>query len=201
MTGDEQPAGASVGLSGFEPLVADVLALSLATRGIAAAAIDEDGGRDAAPEVIVAAVDVNRTEDPERLRTAFAEVPLVVVATSMTAPVRRMARRVDAAAVLTRQDDLERLAEVLEVALGGGTVVLPDDGDDDRLVDLTAREIDVLRMVASGSTNTQIGTALGISPHTARTHVQHVMAKLGVRTRLGAGAVARDAGLTSGTGP
>jgi DNA-binding CsgD family transcriptional regulator len=102
------------------------------------------------------------------------------------------------AAVLVRSEGLGRLSEVLDLALAGDTVALPDDAASTRLGALTAREITVLRMLAGGSTNAEIGTALGISPHTARTHVQKVMGKLGVRTRLGAGVVAREAGLTSG---
>jgi DNA-binding NarL/FixJ family response regulator len=200
MTVDERPAGTSVGLSGFEPLLADALTLTLVRRGMRAAVVERDHRPDDDPDMLVAALDVNTMEGLEQLRVSFATVPIVAVVPSVSAPLRQVARRVDAVAVVSRQDGLGRLVEVLDLALGGATVVPPEDGEGDPLVDLTAREIDVLRMVASGSTNTEIGTALGISQHTARTHVQHLMAKLGVRNRLAAGAVARDAGLTSGRG-
>jgi len=55
---------------------------------------------------------------------------------------------------------------------------------------LTARELDVLRLVAAGSTNPQIATALFISRKTASTHVSNILGKLGVTSRGEAAAVA-----------
>lgn len=51
---------------------------------------------------------------------------------------------------------------------------------------LTEREVDVLRLLASGMTNRQIAAALGISAKTVGTHVEHIYGKAGVRTRAGA---------------
>lgn len=48
---------------------------------------------------------------------------------------------------------------------------------------LTAREIDVARLLARGHTNAEIAATLGISPFTARNHTEHVLAKLGVSSR------------------
>lgn len=50
-------------------------------------------------------------------------------------------------------------------------------------VDLTARETEILRMLAEGRNGKQIADALGISPLTARNHVQRVMEKLGVHSQ------------------
>lgn len=55
---------------------------------------------------------------------------------------------------------------------------------------LTARELDVLRLVAAGSSNPQIASALFISRKTASTHVSNILGKLGVATRGEAAAVA-----------
>lgn len=60
--------------------------------------------------------------------------------------------------------------------------------------DLTAREKEVLQLLARGLTNSQIGSELGISEKTVRNHVSSIFAKLGVETRARAVAVARDAG-------
>lgn len=51
---------------------------------------------------------------------------------------------------------------------------------------LTEREVDVLRLLASGMTNRQIAATLAISPKTVGTHVEHIYSKAGVRTRAGA---------------
>ena len=49
---------------------------------------------------------------------------------------------------------------------------------------LTPREYDVMRELARGGDNATIATRLGIRPNTARTHVQNILAKLNVSTRL-----------------
>ena len=55
---------------------------------------------------------------------------------------------------------------------------------------LTARELEVLRLVASGKSNKEIAAALVISEHTVARHVQNIFTKLGVTSRTGAGAFA-----------
>ncbi|MFT4165992.1 MAG: AAA family ATPase [Microlunatus sp.] len=66
------------------------------------------------------------------------------------------------------------------------------------LVGLTAREAEVLRLVAAGRTNGEIGAELFISTKTASVHVSNILAKLGVGTRGEAGAIAHRAGLGEG---
>jgi DNA-binding NarL/FixJ family response regulator len=55
---------------------------------------------------------------------------------------------------------------------------------------LTARETEVLRLLAEGRSNRQIGEALYISAKTAGVHVSNIMAKLGVSSRTEAASVA-----------
>jgi len=49
---------------------------------------------------------------------------------------------------------------------------------------LSRREMDALRLLAQGMSNRQIGEALSISPITARNHVDRLLTKLGVQSRL-----------------
>lgn len=63
------------------------------------------------------------------------------------------------------------------------------------LAALTPRETEVLRALAAGIERREIAEHFFVSPHTVRTHVQRVLAKLGVHSVLGAMAVARTAGL------
>jgi DNA-binding NarL/FixJ family response regulator len=49
---------------------------------------------------------------------------------------------------------------------------------------LTRREREVLRLLASGASTRAIASGLGISPATVRNHVHHILAKLGVHSRL-----------------
>jgi DNA-binding CsgD family transcriptional regulator len=61
---------------------------------------------------------------------------------------------------------------------------------------LTAREAEVLRLVASGKTNRDIAVELVISEHTVSRHLQNMYAKLGVSSRAAATAFAFEHGLT-----
>ncbi len=60
-------------------------------------------------------------------------------------------------------------------------------GDDAARVELTERQREVLRLIAAGKTNPEIGEALGISLDGAKWHVREIMAKLDVSTREEAG--------------
>jgi DNA-binding NarL/FixJ family response regulator len=73
------------------------------------------------------------------------------------------------------------------------------DGAPTALDDLTRREVDVLALVAEGCSNREIAERLFISEKTASVHVSHILAKLGVRTRVQATAVAHQLGV-AGTG-
>jgi DNA-binding NarL/FixJ family response regulator len=62
-----------------------------------------------------------------------------------------------------------------------------------RVSRLTARERQVLELLASGANNRAIASILTISPDTARTHVQNLLSKLGLHARLEAARFARQA--------
>ena len=63
---------------------------------------------------------------------------------------------------------------------------------------LTAREAEVLRLVAAGRSNREIAAELFISAKTASVHVSNILAKLGAGSRTEAAAIAHRAGLASG---
>ena len=69
-----------------------------------------------------------------------------------------------------------------------------------RMGRLTPREKEVLSLLAEGGDNDSIAQALVISPQTARTHIQNVLVKLGVHSRLEAAALAIQNGLLDGAG-
>jgi DNA-binding CsgD family transcriptional regulator len=60
---------------------------------------------------------------------------------------------------------------------------------------LTMREVEVLRLIAAGQTNKEIGAALVISEHTVARHVQNMLAKLGRSSRAALAAFAVEYGL------
>jgi len=77
------------------------------------------------------------------------------------------------------------------VAISQGNRQRPEDV-------LTERERDILRYIAQGMSNKEIGLALSISPHTVKAHLRHILDKLGLRSRTQAAAWAERHGLTGG---
>jgi DNA-binding NarL/FixJ family response regulator len=67
----------------------------------------------------------------------------------------------------------------------------------DRMIgsELTARELDVLKLIVSGKSNKEIGTALFISEATVKTHINNLLSKLGVSDRTQAATTALQRGI------
>ena len=82
-------------------------------------------------------------------------------------------------------------ARAVFAQLGGTPDVIRVDslaplGQHDSSFGLTARELQVLRLVAAGKSNRAIAADLVISDHTARRHLQNIFRKLGVSSRAAA---------------
>jgi DNA-binding NarL/FixJ family response regulator len=96
-----------------------------------------------------------------------------------------------------KEAPLTDLLRAIETVLAGGTYVdavlagtLASARATDKLVELTERERDVLRLLANGNNYEQIGKELFIAPETVRTHVQKAMRRLDANTRTQAVATA-----------
>jgi DNA-binding NarL/FixJ family response regulator len=103
-----------------------------------------------------------------------------------------------------KEAPLADLGRALELVAGGGTYVDPvlagflaSVNTTDKLPSLTQRERDVLRLLADGHSNEEIGKRLFISPETVRTHVRKAMDKLDADTRTQAVATALRQSLIS----
>jgi DNA-binding CsgD family transcriptional regulator len=125
----------------------------------------------------------------ERALTLLARADLAVAqgdrttATELLDEVRAICTPMDARRAL---DHAERIAASLPLdgAAGGARMAYP--------AGLTAREVEVLRLVAAGLSNREIADRLFLSPRTVKAHVANIFAKLGVHTRAAATESARQ---------
>lgn len=167
------------------------------------AAAGEDAvavARDERPALVLLDVglpDMSGFEVCQELRDLFGDdLPIIFVSSDRTDPFDR------AAGLLVGGDDYlvkpvdrdELLARVRRcVSRTSGRSVVLARGRVDGL--LTDRELEVLKLLAGGIGSKEIAMALVISPKTVASHVQHVLAKLGVHTRSEAVAFAYREGI------
>ena len=138
--------------------------------------------------------------------------PGVLIAVSDDERMRRALERLSGGyGLLPTQATAAELVAAIQAAVAGLAVVHPDlmGGSEDRpdprgsgdgfgsaeAEALTARERDVLSMLAAGLNNRAIAARLGISEHTAKFHVSQILAKLGAGTRAAAVSIAMRRGL------
>jgi len=126
---------------------------------------------------------------------------------------RRLVEALDAGAsgFLTKEAPLADLIQATRVVHGGDTLIPPrmlgplltnllrrkkdQDRAHDRIARLTRREREVLALLADGADNEDIARVLVISPQTARTHIQNILGKLAVHSRLEAAAFVMQNGI------
>jgi DNA-binding NarL/FixJ family response regulator len=172
------------------------------------------------PDVLLVDLRMPRCDGVEATRRVRAEHPgteVVVLTTYADDESVLGALHAGARGFLTKDADAEAIARALHAAAAGQSTV---DGDVQRrlieaatrgrstggrgaepteLVEgLTAREIEVLRLIAAGLSNTEIARRLVVSEATVKTHVNHVFAKANLRDRAQAVAYAYRAGLVDG---
>ena len=129
---------------------------------------------------------------------------------------RRLVEALDAGAsgYLTKEAPLAELVEATRAVYRGDTLVPPrmlgpllvnllrrrkeQDRVHNRIARLTPREREVLALLADGADNGDIARLLVISPQTARTHIQNILSKLSVHSRLEAAALVRQNGILPG---
>jgi DNA-binding NarL/FixJ family response regulator/class 3 adenylate cyclase len=124
------------------------------------------------------------------------------------------ALRIGATGFLLKDTPSDRLLDAVRVAAAGEALIAPritrrliaDFARASRpagnelppaLAELTAREIDVLRLVAQGMSNAEIARELVLGENTIKTHVGRVLGKLGLRDRVQAVVLAYETGLVT----
>ena len=121
------------------------------------------------------------------------DAPIVLLADEAGWPSKQQV-----SARLTPPVDFAKLRIAIEAAAHGLSVSEPKarfGPADDGAPELTAREIEVLRLLVGGASNKMIARALGISSHTAKFHVASILEKLDATTRTEAVTTAIRLGL------
>ena len=124
----------------------------------------------------------------------------VVLFTSIVHPGTRPSEDLGLDAVVGKHLGLVEFADVIRAVAGGlapnaRPAAAPSSRTNDRGVQLmasmlTRREREVLELLAAGATSEQLADELSLSPHTVRTHIQNIMSKLQVHSRLEAATLA-----------
>ncbi len=140
-----------------------------------------------------------------RLRRVTRDDPAVVVVVVDGNPASvRNALATGAEAVVDVGSDVAELEAAVRAAADGrhyadptlaAAVIAGPGRSDGRSGGLTRRETDVLRLVADGRSNRDIGERLGISVRTVEAHCLHLMRKVGVRARRDLAQFAAAAGI------
>jgi DNA-binding NarL/FixJ family response regulator len=133
------------------------------------------------------------------LRHAAPRTRVVVLSASSEPRVIRTALRLGAAAFIVKTVNSADLASVIRQTFDGTTFTTLDQGEESEHTDgsdgLTPREITILRAVASGLSNQEIGRSLWVSEQTIKFHLRNVYRKLGISNRIEAARYAHEAGL------
>jgi DNA-binding NarL/FixJ family response regulator len=157
----------------------------------------------AAEEADAAVWDVGSQGLADGLPALAARLPTVAVLWSEEQASEALATGVRG--LVLREHAEERLAPAVAAAVAGlvtvdaglaDAVLRPRSAPVQELVEpLTARELEVVQLLAEGLTNRRIGERLGISEHTAKFHVNSILGKLGASSRSEAVAQAARLGL------
>jgi DNA-binding CsgD family transcriptional regulator len=140
-----------------------------------------------------AVLTVDEAEGPVHLRpyTRFRLAESLVSAADRSAATEALR---DAAELASRLDAGLLHQWIVDLARRAGIRLL-DQVSSSGMVGLTSRELEVLRLVAAGFSNREIGSELFISAKTASVHVSNILAKLGASSRVEAAAIAHRDGL------
>jgi len=141
----------------------------------------------------------NGIEAIRQIRVEFATAKIIVFSALTGEEDVYQALQAGAVTFLAKETPDEELVKTIRDVHAGGRPLPPDVARKlaDRLTQpsLSAREIEVLSLVAKGLRNKEIGAALSISEDTVQGHMMHILSKLGVNDRTRATVVAAQKGI------
>ncbi|MFF4776655.1 response regulator [Microtetraspora fusca] len=171
------------------------------------------------PDVVLMDIRMPHLDGVSATRALLAQSPapcrILVLTTFHLDDYVAQALRAGASGFLLKDSTADQLVEAVKVIAAGEAILAPSvtrrllermaggpeqaDGQDLRKL-LSAREIDVLLLLARGLSNAEIAQSLHVAETTVKSHVQSLLLKLGVRDRLQAAVAAYDSGLVKPRG-
>lgn len=197
-------------------LFADAIRLTLQTMGLEVVGVEctAEGAIEAArehrPDVVLMDLGLPGQSGivvGERILEAQPETKVVALTALEDAQMVKEALRAGFAGYVTKETAPERFERAIRSVVDGQVVVPmnlgrrlfrgggPRSPDELLASQLTTRELEVLSLLAEGESSRRIAEKMRVSPNTVRTHVQNILAKLQVHSRLEAAAFAVRSGL------
>ena len=158
------------------------------------ASMDSD---DSLPDVVVMDLQmapIDGIESTRQIRALYNDIEIVALTSFAEEERVHAALQAGATGYLLKDSDADDVAAAVRAAHRGELQLDPviarrlmaslrEERSDDPTAELTARELEVLRLVAAGKPNKQIADELSISERTARTHVSRILQKLRLSSR------------------
>ena len=189
-------------------LVRDALQRYLATASDVEIVGDARTGREAVERALetkpdVAVLDINMPEmdgitATQQIRERLPDTGVIILSAYDERRYVVDAVRAGARGYVLKTRDAEHIMRAVHLVADGHMVIDEDlvgyvaeelraaKRRDAAVQELTARELDILKLLASGSTNREIGEALFVSIDTVKTHLEHIFQKLGTSDRTAA---------------
>jgi DNA-binding NarL/FixJ family response regulator len=155
----------------------------------------------ASPDIVLLDIrmpEMDGLEAARRIRERFPQVGVIMLTAYDDRQFVVEAVRAGARGYVLKARDAEHLIQTVRLVAGGNMVIDPQlvvalaeelstvKERDRKAETLTAREIEVLQLLAFGHTNRDIAEKLFISPDTVKTHLEHIFEKLGASDRTAA---------------
>jgi DNA-binding NarL/FixJ family response regulator len=136
---------------------------------------------------------IDGIESTRQVRARYGDVEVVALTSFADEDRVHAALEAGASGYLLKDADADEVAAAVRAAHRGELQLDPSvarrlmtslrAARENPISELTSRELEVLRLVGAGKTNKEIATELVISERTARTHVSHILGKLGLSSR------------------
>jgi DNA-binding NarL/FixJ family response regulator len=189
------------GLRRYLEMAGDIEVLGEAANGTEVLRIIENANGSGEPDIVLLDIrmpEMDGLETARRIRLKHPAIGVIMLTAYDDRQFVVEAVRAGARGYVLKARDAEHLIQTVRLVAGGNMVIDPqlvvalaeelqDARERDRRAEtLTAREVEVLQLLAFGHTNKDIAQQLFISSDTVKTHLEHIFEKLGTSDRTAA---------------